>query len=174
MSKHGTSAAVQGWYMEFVGALRETLSAKEKPAGNAYPVAVDYGKSVEEMVKSGRYDRANRDIASEHFPTKRTRKTESEVELVHLKRRVSTDEALEELDRMGCRPAELRELLAFGEKYPDVQREFPVVALGSVWQDPGGYRNIPYLYRDGSNRDLLLYWVGDDWSELCRFAAVRK
>jgi hypothetical protein len=68
----------------------------------------------------------------------------------------------------------LPELLAFGEKYPDVQREFPVVALGSAWRDSVGNRHVPYLVRHAGRRLLYLYWLGCEWDSGYRFAAVRK
>jgi len=155
--------------------LREALTPDGKPAGNSYPLSVDYGRSVEDGVKTGRYNWADSDITSHNFPTKRKGAAEvAVVELTYFNRVISTDEALRELDRMGCRPAELHVLLAFGEKYPEVQHEFPVVALGSVWQSRSGDRLVPYLRRHGSRRHLYLYWVGYDWDEIYRFAAVRK
>ena len=36
-----------------------------------------------------------------------------------------------------------------------------------------GNRNVPYLYRNGSNRDLNLNWRNDDWNGNYRFLAVR-
>jgi hypothetical protein len=201
-TKHGTASQVTGSYVEFQAAvlralprdidsdvalgwtqngeslarvLREALTPDGgKPAGNSYPLSVDYGRSVEEGVKVGRYDWANSDITSRHFPTKRKGTAEVAVELVHFNRYISTDEALRELDKIGMRPAELHELLAFGEKYPEVQREFPVVVLGSVWQDRVGDRCVPYLYRHGSERCLSLHWIEGGWRELYRFAGVRK
>ena len=154
--------------------LREALAPDGKSAGNTYPLSVDYGRSMRGVAKAGRYDWMNPDTISPNFPTKREGTAEVEVELVHFNRGISTDEALGELDRMGYRPAEVHELLAFGEKYPKVQREFPIVALGSVWQDRNGDRSVPCLGRDGSERGLSLDWVEDDWYEVYRFAAVRK
>lgn len=141
---------------------------------DVYPIVVDYGKSVEEMVGLGRYDWSNSDIASKNFPTKCTGKTGITVELIHFNQVISSDEAIKKLDKMGFRPAELHELLAFGEKYPEIQREFSIIALGSVWQDPYGDRGVPYLDRGGSGRHLNLRWIVRDWHGLCRFAAVRK
>jgi hypothetical protein len=145
-----------------------------KPSDNIYPLSVDYGRSVEDGVKAGRYDWVNSDITSLNFPTKRKGRAEVVMELVHFNRYISNDGALRELDRMGYRPAELHELLAFGEKYFEVQLEFPVVALGFVWRGRGGGRFVPYLFRDGSKRYLYLGWIGDGWDEIYRFAAVRK
>jgi len=152
------------------------MTTKYKTAfhGNTYLLSVDYGRSIEDGVKAGRYDWANSDITSKNCPTERKGAAEVTVELIHFNRYISTNEALRELDRMGYRPAELHELLAFGEKYSEVQRKFPVVALGSVWQSRGGDRHITYLSRGGSERGLSLVWVGSGWDEIYRFATVRK
>ena len=137
-------------------------------------ISANYGMSVEDAVALGRYDWANSDITSKNFPTKRTGKTELTIDLVHFSRAIPTENALRELDRMDMRSAELHELLAFGEKYPDVQREFPIVALGSVWQYRDGGRYVPYLYGNGSRRSLRLHWIVNGWNDVYRFAAVRK
>lgn len=143
--------------------------------GNAYSISVDYGMSVEELVKLGHYDRrANENITSHNFPTRRKGKAEVVVELIRFDRYISIDEALSELDKMGFLPTELHELLAFSEKYPDLQREFPVIALGSSWQYSGGYLDIPYLGGNGSERYLDLRWFGISWGGVDRFAVVRK
>lgn len=143
-------------------------------AGNAYPVVVNYGMSVEDAVKLGHYDWANGNITSKNFPTKRTGAAEIVVELIHFGRYILTKDVLKELDKMGYRPADLHELLAFGEKYPEVQREFPIAALGSVWQNRSGDRSVSCLGRDDSRRGLRLHWLGNVWLVICRFAAVRK
>ena len=95
-------------------------------------------------------------------------------EYVHMGRDASTDEVLAEMDRHGLRPALYEELLAFGAKYPDEQRQFPIIALGSVWRGFGGRLRVAYLSRGGSERSLSLYWFGGDWNGFCRFLAVRK
>jgi hypothetical protein len=57
--------------------------------------------------------------------------------------------------------------------YPEEQRKFPVVALGSV-AEVRGERNVPDLYRRGAERDLNLSWLDGDWIGSCRFLAVRN
>ncbi len=141
---------------------------------NAYTLTINYSRSVEDGIKAGKYDWSNSDITSSHFPSEEVGTKEVPIELVHFGRDIKTDEILSELDKMGMRPAILKELLALGEKRPDLQREFPVIALGSVWQNPRGYRFCAFLFRFGSLRDLRLAWVVDRWGDYCRFAAVRK
>jgi hypothetical protein len=50
---------------------------------------------------------------------------------------------------------------------PDVSRH-----VGSVWQDRNGNRNVPYLNRNGSKRNLNLNWFDDKWNADYRFAAI--
>lgn len=139
-----------------------------------YPVTVDYGKSLREMIAAGQYDFQNGDITAKHFPITGTGQVEVELHLVHLNRVVSTDTVLAELDRRNLRPATIAELLALGAKYPNLQKEFPVVALGSVWRDLLGYRRVAYLDDWRGERKLYLNWHDDDWYGHFRFLAVSK
>lgn len=150
-----------------------------KPLGiratiTSYPMSINYDRSVKDGIKAGKYDWENDDITSKNFPSQETSTKEVAVELFHFGKDMSTDEVLAELDKQGFRAATLKEILALGEKQPDLQKDFPIIGLGSVWQDPGGDRGCPYLSRDGSERSLSLRWVDNRWSGLCRFAAVCK
>lgn len=60
------------------------------------------------------------------------------------------------------------------ESIQGVVAEMIFCTLGSVWQNPNGNRNVPYLDRNGSERHLNLNWIENDWNEICRFAAVRN
>ncbi|HUC01582.1 MAG TPA: hypothetical protein VMA75_01625 [Candidatus Paceibacterota bacterium] len=139
-----------------------------------YLVTVNYDLSVKDAIAAGRYDWKNDDITAKNFPSKRKGTADLEIILVKFDDAMSSEGILRELDKQGLRAAELPELLAFGEKYPDVQREFPVVALGSVWRGSVGNRGVPYLRGYAGKRYLLLDWFGLGWGSLCRFAAVRK
>jgi len=140
-------------------------------------VVVDYGRSLGEAIAAGGYDCANADITEDNFPAERGGRADVGLELVHLDRIATTAKVEAELSRRGgLRPAAHMELLAFGERYPDVQRKFPVVALGSSWADPDGSLRVPCLDGDSGRRRLRLYWghPGRSWYESCRFLAVRK
>lgn len=139
-----------------------------------YQVTVDYGQSLDQMIAAGRYNSRNSDINSKNFPITGTGQVEVELHLVHLNKVASTEEVLAELDRRGLRPAKIEESLSFGAKYPNLQKEFPIVALGSVWRRPCGCRGVADLAGWDGERSLLLYWIESGWSERCRFAAVSK
>ncbi|MDO8443791.1 MAG: hypothetical protein Q7S78_02315 [Candidatus Azambacteria bacterium] len=167
-----------GGYEETLRFLRGELvvseSAKKIDTVNPYTLTINYTRSIEDGIKAGKYDWTNSDITSSHFPSSEVGTKEVSVELVHFGKDMTIEEVLSELDKAGMRPTTLKELLVLGEKYPDLQREFPIIALASVWQNPRGVRRCAYLVRFGSRRDLDWRWVGRRWLGLCRFAAVRK
>ena len=173
------SNVMQGW-IENQESLRKILREALTPNGeiikNIFTLSVNYSRTVEDGIKAGKYDWSNSDITSGHFPTKHCPGSEEgvKIELVHFGKNMNTEDVLSELSKKGLRPAELHELLVLGEKHSDLQREFPIVALGSVWQHPYGFRNCADLYRLGSGRYLHLRWIGHRWDDDCRFAAVRK
>lgn len=141
---------------------------------NIFMVTVDYSRNLPEMTKAGRYDFASEYITAENFPVIGEGKAELEIVLVHFDREMESDDVLAEFEKLGLRAITLPELLAFGETHPEVQREFPIVALGSVWADPNGDRRVPYLGRWYGLRRLRLYWFESGWRDGCRFGAVRK
>jgi len=102
-----------------------------------------------------------------------TETREIEFELVHLNKNATTETALAELEKRELRPALYEELLAFAAKYPDLQKQFPIAALGSVCRYDGSLYSPYVLWYDGG-RDLYFDWFGHDWHDRCRFLAVRK
>ena len=119
----------------------------------------DYkGKRFDPIERCKAVSKENREVAFEY---------------VHMDRDASTDEVLAEMDRKGLRPALYEELLGFAEKYPDEQRKYPIVALGSETR-VRARRSVACLWHDGNGRGLNLSWAGRDWYGLFRFLAVRK
>lgn len=157
---------------------------------NGFPVPIDYGKSLVDMIVAGRYDWKNNNITAEHFPIERPKLSSDgpyrtpgvngtadvKLRLVHLGRDAKTKEVEEHLEAIGLLPAKIEHLLAFGAKFPDKQREFPIVALGSVWVRSVGRRLMPFLGGGGSERVLYLHWSDPTygWVDDCRFLAVSK
>jgi len=142
--------------------------------GNGFLVTVDYDLSVKALVRECRCDWNNEDITTKNFLTKRIGQHEVKMKLFYFNRTVILEEAIAEMEKEGYRPAEFHELLAYGIKNPDEQRKYPIVALGSVWRYWFGFRYVAYLGGDGDERGLGLGCFGDEWSEYCRFLAVRE
>jgi hypothetical protein len=147
---------------------------EDKKPDNVFPITVDYNHSLADMIKAGNYDWVNSDINSKHFPVKGKGKHELEAVLFHFDRYIESEEAIAEMDKQGYRPGKVEELLALGEKYPDLQKEFPIVALGSVWRGRHGRRHVACLFWPDRGRDLGLDWFDCRWSADWRFLALPK
>lgn len=141
-----------------------------------FRVIVDYSKSLTEMIRAGNYDAVERNIDADHFPIKDQGKIGLDIELIHYGKYMFGDDIIRDLNSRGLRPATLPELLAFGSAYPNKQREFPIMALGSLWRRWHGFRCVPFLHGLDSNSRRWLsfrFWFGG-WYDICRFAAIRK
>lgn len=134
-------------------------------------ITVNYNLSLTEMIAVGRYDWVDSNITANLFPEKGEGTKELAVELIHFDRFVSSDEAVKEMDKRDLRPAIYMELLAFGAKYPDMQRGFDITALGSIAL-AHGYRRVLSLYRDDFKRRLNFCWWDANWYGYSRFLAV--
>ncbi len=157
-----------------ISKIADVIADKAHKPGEAFPLSVNYDLPLAEAVNAGNYAGVNSSITSQNFPSTRHGQTQLEIVLVRYDRRMTSEEVLGALDKEGLRPAELPEFLAFGAEYPEVQRQFSIVGLGSVWKDRKGYRNVPCLYEASEARYLDLHWWDDGWYSFSRFAAIRK
>jgi len=136
-------------------------------------LSVDYNRSLEAMIAAGHYDWKNGDITAKRFPVVGKGVEQFETKLFHFDRSVSSEQVVEAIKADGWEPSKIEHLLAFGEKYPEEQRKYPIIALGSE-ASVRGYRYVPDLYRYGAGRFLDLYWRDVGWNGGYRFLAVRK
>jgi hypothetical protein len=134
---------------------------------------VNYGRSVRDSLKAGKYDWMNDNITDANFPSTESGEREVEYVMFHFAKTMSSEGAIAGMGTENCRPATMKEMLAFGEKHPELQREYPIVALGSVALLFGD-RHVGYLGRRGSERGASLIYFGRDWIGCYRFLAVRN
>ena len=136
-------------------------------------ITVDYAQSLEQMIADGNYDWKNDDITAKRFPLVGEGKVELKPHLIHFNRVIGSDDVEKELETMGKRPGKIEELFAFGKTYPEVQRKFPILALGSV-AEWAGNRSVSVLGGHGSKRRLYLPWRSGGWYGYYRFLAFDK
>ena len=123
-----------------------------------FEITVDHTETLEQMILAGRYDWVNRDITTERFPLKGDGLVTRVAYLIHFDRKLSSDDVVDEIRRRGKRPASIQELLAFGARYPNIQRRFLVVALDPS-AEVGDQSRVACLYRVGPRRYLgLVRW----------------
>lgn len=115
---------------------------------DAYMVLADHDASIEKILEIGKFVWAfGNDLRMEDylntkiFPATRRGISFSNVEFIsaeHLESfdwaemGTSIEEVLNELNNLGYRAAEIRELLAFGMAFPYLKMENPIVAFGSI------------------------------------------
>lgn len=121
------------------------------------------------LIKKRKFDWVNPDITDERFPI--PDRLWNDYKLFHFGERVSSEEAVERMQKQGYEPANSHELLQWNDWN---EEDFVVVALGSV-AGVYGYRYVLCLHRCGLEYPLLLLYRWDDvWLDYYRFLAVRN
>lgn len=132
--------------------------------------------SFEDRIKCGHYGWRNSNLTEKKFPVTGEQVGDWKWKLFHFHfdRDISSEEAIRLMKEDGYDAGQIGHILAFGEKYPEEQRKFPIIGLGSVAVIDFN-RRMPVLWWDDSNgRKLRLRWFGNDWDRNCRFLGVRR
>ena len=137
-----------------------------------FRVCVDQTRTLAQLVADGKYDWVNQNITKFQFALG-TERVSTDIVLLHFGRSVTSEQVRAEMERLGLRPADVRELLSLGAQEPNLQRDFSIIALGAVAK-VDDYRYVAYLHRSDHVRYLDLYWFGSEWVGFYRFAAVHK
>lgn len=144
---------------------------------DVFRLTVDYGQSLEQMIAAGHYDWKSDDITAKHFPITGKGVVEFEARHFHFDRDISSKNAIKEIEAEDSSnpwsAAKIEHVLSDGKTFPEEQRKFPIVGLGSVAEVLGS-RSVPCLGKVGSKRYLFLHSFDRGCSPLCRFLAVRK
>lgn len=150
-----------------------TLIVQGRP-DNVYSVEIQQ-TTLEELISFGHYDWVGDDIKAKYFPLDDSQFGRHDLILVHLNRDANSGVVLRHLDEQGLVPAKIGHLLGFGVKYPDVQLQFPVIALGSSWSSGSVGQLVPYLGSGyGGSRWLHFSFMKLIWRDDSRFLALRK
>jgi hypothetical protein len=149
-----------------------------KPTITTLPLTVVYGQT-DSQIEAGRYDRKDSRIVASNFPIIRTGRAQLEAKFVHFGICKTSDMVVEAFNKLGLRLGNIDnvdEILAVGVEYPDMQKAFPVVALGSVLPpeikspvQPDPYRSVIFLLKEKGLRELSLSNWSGAWIASCRF-----
>ena len=159
---------------EWNGALKKMLRRENPWVRSVYQIVVDYSRPLSEMIEAGNYNWVNQNITRENFPLTGQGRHELEAELFRFNRVISSEDAIKEMDEAGYRPAVLEELLALGEAHLKLQKQFSIIALGSLWRNSDCRRYAPFLRSFEFGCDLYMLSFEGDWSGGYRFLACRK
>lgn len=136
-------------------------------------LAVDPDLAFEDRIKLGNYGWRNSDLTEKKFPVTEDQYGEWEWKLFHFNRSISSGDAIRLMKEDGYDAGQIGHILTFGEKYPEEQRKFPIIGLGSVAK-VGLNRHVPGLWYGYGKRGLGLYWFDRAWVAYYRFLGVRR
>jgi len=155
----------------------EIIVSLEPKVYKTYKVVIDYEKSFTEMKELGKYDYSECWVNDRNYPIMGIGQHRLEMVLVHLNRFASIREVEYYLMRQKLTPAKLEHLLAFGAAYPELQRQFPIVAIGSVWMHDIQSYFCPSLNYNDRGRVIDHHWFyysPQCFDATCHFLAIRK
>jgi len=138
---------------------RKISRIEKEPWSRIYLIAVDYNMTLADMIAAGKYDFVYDEIR--RFPVwgNGRGRREMAAQLIPFGYEEEWDKDISALERRGLSPATIVELLAFGAKYPDIQREFSIKAMELPRMNPctGGAR---FAELDGSMSSRALCGSG--------------
>lgn len=139
-------------------------------------VDVDFTKSKRELINAGKYGYVDSRLMHGEFPVKGSGTGRIQILIVNFGRPMTSAEILNELEEMKLRPINFRELLAIGKQYPNLQRNFPIVALGSaIWKDAAGAEYCGILSKFQKERWIGVSYLNENkyyWKSECCFGAI--
>ncbi|MBM3206497.1 MAG: hypothetical protein FJZ43_02660 [Candidatus Staskawiczbacteria bacterium] len=102
-------------------------------------------RTLREVLEAGCYDYLDNDLVNQKFISKEEQCGKHYIcKPYYFDQVMEADQVEAKMKLDGYRPATIMALLSFGEKNPDLQRNFPIFALGSK-TTVNGFVRSPYL-----------------------------
>jgi hypothetical protein len=134
-------------------------------------LAVDYDLPISRAIELNKYAWVNDDVLRLNSIPKTGSSSYIHLGLIQFSQVIRTNDVLQRMTEGSFQPAGLRELLAF-TPYFDAEPLFPIVALGSVFQDSNGQRHAVCLYGNCAETNLGLNSLQFGWNRRHRFLVV--
>ena len=136
-------------------------------------LTIESNLSFRERVTRGQYNWQNSDLTEDRFPVAAEQIGCWEWKLFHFDRDISFKEVWQLTKEEGFTPGAIGHILAFGESFPEEQRKYPIIGLGSV-AEVGLEYHVPGLWLHDDGRILYLHCSDDNWARYYRFLGVRR
>lgn len=136
-------------------------------------LTVDPDLTFEDRIARGNYYWCHNDLTEKQFPVTEDQYGKWRWKRFRFHRRISSAAAIRLMKENGYDAAQIGHIFAFGEKYPEEQRLYPIAALGSVYL-VDAYHRIPELGGGGGQRTLSLKKLNSDWDDFYCFLGVRR
>ncbi|MFA5935178.1 MAG: hypothetical protein WC827_04835 [Candidatus Paceibacterota bacterium] len=148
---------------------------------HALTIMIDETIDIGELIRIGDFECTNNNFTSKKFPKVLDgQKKDRSIFIFHFRRKISSNEVISEMDKLGYKPANVWALVFLSIQMRDIQDEFTLIALGTKAMLDGRYY-VTCLYEEGDGRELGIkefdLKIGSehiDWHKDYRFLAVRK
>ncbi len=151
------------------GKKRQLISSPE--LSDEIILTVDYSQNLEQMIKYCKLDLYEFEDCP--FPDELINKEVAVFTKLYSFEEISVEDIVKKMNKDGYRPARIEELLALCKKFPKLQSNFPIAAIG-FWSDAHIFRQMPVLTMRSSKRVLELVYLYEYYASDYRFLAVRK
>lgn len=153
-------------------------------AGGVFAMVVNYAKTLAAFIEAGCFDGVHNDPTKDEGYDDRKMWGRSvdygersvSFELFDGTEHHDQDYMEAAMKRAGCRPANAKELLAFAEKNPEIQRQFQIVALEFTFVPTREGFILAWLTGDGEKREVTFEVSGKPhggtWPD-CLFLGVK-
>src|SRR3990167_7524139 len=125
-----------------------------------YSIKIPRHLSLENQIALGKFDQVSKDFR-EVFPSAESN-GQMEVYLHEPKDKETIQAWQGRIDAEGYVSLGISELCALGAQYQELQRSYTILALGSVWRDPGGSLASPELWSGDGEREARTSWCSPD------------
>lgn len=140
-------------------------------------LTVDYTQTVAQAVGGGNYDIIDKNVTDEKIPIPLEKKGRIEkvmAAVIRFNQYVRRNDAINKINETDYRIANLMELLALGYLFPELQKDSPIMAIGSEWFDQGFYYR-PLITNNGPKRYIQVEPSKSDISPShYRWLVIRK
>jgi hypothetical protein len=148
-------------------------------------ILVDQSADLKKLIQRCRLDFVHPDIFAhlKQFETGKEGIERVDISIVHFNRPIGLLAVVRELNHLGFRGADFREFLEVGFRYPCLQCQFPLVAVGAGCKNNSGDCGVPYLWYNRQLGDRLLLLnqaagfqnrIAREFQPFCRFVVVSK
>lgn len=144
-------------------------------AQDRYVIKIVPDQDFNTLIAAGKYDVVYGDYVNpQNFPLKiDTVEKTVFIEMFEIKKPTNGADIIKIMDSYGCRPADFKELLFFAAAYPNEQKKYSIVALGSSYLYKG-FSYVPMLTTEEGKRIICTEWFVKEFDKTFVFLAVKK
>ncbi|MDX1535598.1 MAG: hypothetical protein R3346_02465 [Candidatus Spechtbacterales bacterium] len=129
---------------------------------------------IEDLLERGSWYNVDSRINSDNFSGKDEKIEGLEFSVLRFREMIDAESVLADMELQGLEPGTLEELLLVEVQAPDFERQWPVVALGSVFHDKERDIDlVPVAYYTENGRGIRLTNKDSAFGDEYRFLAIK-